>query len=153
MGGYDRGFEPPGWWLELLSKAMRELDLDNADVARLARVVDGREKKWGPDRITKLRGEFNGTIRLVQAVSKAVAIPSPVVTPDSAEDAEALDRWLRSRQSTTAAANPDQQSRERAVAQALDSAVKQAEDQTRPVASTDEGSPRGPRTRRASRSR
>lgn len=151
MGGYDKGFEPPGWWLELLSKAMRDLDIDNADVARLARVVDGREKKWGPDRIVKLRGEFNGTIRLVQAISKAVAIPSPVITPENEQEAAAFDRWLRSRQSTTA--NPDQQSRDRAVAQALDSAVKQAEDQTRPVTSADERSPRGPRTRRASRSR
>lgn len=142
---YDKGYAPPDWWLARLDVAMGALGYDDGDLAREARDIDGRSKKWGSDRISKMRTEKKGTFPLVSAVSSAVNIPSPVVEALDEKEAEALQAWIVSYRRKNAADS----SKVKSVLQRLNTVVESAEDQTEHVPSTDEGNPRDPRTRRA----
>lgn len=147
---YDNGYAPPDWWLERLAAVMAEQGWDDSDVIKVAREIDGRERRWGPDRISKMRGrKQKGTIQMVVAISRAAKIPSPIIEAVDEKDAEAIDRWIATRRPTTNDAPP----RKHAVIQALDNVVKDAKDQTSHVPSVDEGISRGSRTRRTPGSR
>lgn len=152
MVPYDKGYEPPAWWLDRLTDALADLGWDNSDLAREARDIDGRGKAWGADRISKMRSERKGTFQLVAAVSEATNIPPPVVEAVSIDEADALRSWIyayRRKSQHTADIEP----RREAVAQALDAAVKDAADQMSDVASKSEGRNRGTRAGRPARSR
>lgn len=149
---YDKGYEPPDWWLQRLTVVMSDLGWDNADLAREARDVDGRGKKWGADRISKMRSESKGTFELVAAVSTATGIPAPVIEAANIDEADALRSWLLAYRRRTST-GVETVTKKTAIAQALDASVKEAIDQSDAVMSDDEGSPRDPRTRRAHRGR
>lgn len=144
---YDNSYNPPDWWLERLAEVMTEQGWDDSDVMLEARNIDGRERRWDSSRLSKMRSrKSKGTIQMVVAISKAARIPSPVFEAADLADAEAIDRWLSTRPAASAKPLP----RRAAALQALDATVEAAKDQTRAVNSKDEGSPRDPRTRRAS---
>lgn len=149
MAEYDRSYSCPMWWIEELGRVISIESWDHATLARRAREIDGRGKSWGPDRISKMRTGANVTLELVLAVSKAVGLPPPFFEATSMDEARAFERFRRRLDADLTA---DQNARNAAVAQALDAAVQDAKDQTQPVVSRDEGSPRDPRTRRAPRS-
>lgn len=151
MASYDRSYTAPKWWLDELGRVMRQNDWDNPAVIREAKRIDGRGKSWGPDRISKMFNGENATLELVLAISSAVDIPAPFFEASSVDEAREFQQFRRRRQ--VVAVNPDQRARLHAVDQVLEAAVNDAKDQTRPVESPNEGSPRDPRTRRAPRGR
>lgn len=145
---YDNSYDPPDWWLEQLAVVMREQGWDDSDVIKMAREADGRERRWGPDRISKMRSRRSkGTIQMIVAISKAIKIPSPVIEAKDQADAAAIDRWL----STRRPPSTEEPQRKVAVLQALDSVVSDAKDQTKAVPSEDEGRLGSGRTRRTPR--
>ncbi len=149
---YDDSFKPPTWWFEELDQALLDLGWDHADLAREAREIDGRGKKWGSDRISKLRSERKATIQMVSAISQAAGIPTPVAEMRTKVEADAFKRWhdsYRRGQPATEDVSPKRAT----VAQTLAAAVKDKTDQSDAVTSADEGIPRGSRSRRTPRSR
>ncbi len=150
---YDNSYYPPGWWLARLATVMDEQHWNDSTVMRMASAIDGR-RRWGPDRLSKMRSRTSkGTIQMVTAISKAVRIPPPVVEALDPVEADALDRWVSSRRSPTtgeAVTSIETSYKTAVVMQRMAAAVQQKKDQTDPVSSKDEGSPRGLGHRRAS---
>lgn len=150
---YDDGFAPPGWWLEEFDRVReKELDWTDRDVVRKANEIAntlGWQKKWGPDRIVKMRGG-SATLKLVVAVSKATGVAPPVLIAESLADAAQLDRWRKLHPAPVEKTQSGSGVKEAEIEQALVGAVKAAKDQTRAVPSRNEGSPRGLGHRRAS---
>jgi hypothetical protein len=154
MPGYDQTFEPPEWWVEALEQAVADLGISNTRLAADASAVVSRTPPWGADRISKLRssrGTQHTTIELITAVSRVLKLPVPFVVFSSEREAVAVDRYIDDFRRRQSGANPERDARRATVLQALDGVRKDAEDQMPPVASAHEGSPRGPRTRRAPR--
>jgi hypothetical protein len=160
MPGYDHSFEPPQWWLDLLEIAIGDLQISNGRLAALASDAVGRHPAWGADRISRMRGSDdrqNATTELVAALSKVLKLPIPFVVFVSEKEALAVDRYLddyrRKHTESNPESNPEREARRATVLQALDSTVKAKQGQIAAVGLVDEGSPRGPRTRRAPRGR
>lgn len=158
MAEYDQSFRPPPWWFLKLDEAKTDLDLSDGEVIAAARELDAREsdgdtKRWDASRMSKMRTEGKATIQLVVAISLAMKIPAPVVVPKNGVEAEAIDRWLADYRRKHGQVQSGSVAKVATISQVLDAAVKAKTDQTPPLPSPDEGSPRSPRTRRAPRSR
>lgn len=148
---YEHGYDVPKWWLDELRSAMglnagQEKTWDRAELAARASAEHGRATPWDTSRITRLLQNRNVTLELVIAVSKAVGISPPVFEARTKAEADAMLQTSR----RFDGANPESSARVSRVAQQLDAAVKGQKDQSGDVLWKDEGSPRSPRTRRAS---
>lgn len=150
MAEYDPGYTPPDWWH---AEAKRIIERDwhgkRAELAVKASAAAGRSKPWDSTRITKYLSQDNMTLRLTMGLAEAIGIPSPVIEARSMEEAGALKQRAKSFDPVEKTI-PDKDAKITTVLHGLDSLVEAKKDQTKPVRSSDERSPRGPGHRRAS---
>jgi hypothetical protein len=128
--------------------------LDNANYKQLAAQAStaaGRRSPWKGDAITKFRQGSAVTRELANALSTVLGVAIPFW--EAVSEKEALEfEVVRSRnaQVTDGQPTPDKGIKRARVVEALEQAVSATTDQTRPVASKDERSPRGSGHRSAS---
>ena len=150
MASYDSGYKPPDWWIREVDPVIRaNWEGRRDELAGLAKTASGSDKKWDGTRITKMLGGANGTLKLVIGISRVIGVPSPVFEAETIDQARALQQRASSF-ITVDKPNPDPIPKIEKVAQSLESAVEAAKDQTKPLRSKNEGSPRGLGHRRAS---
>jgi hypothetical protein len=150
MASYDPGYKPPKWWLDKAEAIIKaNWDGRRDELAKRAKDASGTDKNWDGTRITKWLGGANGTLKLAIGVARVIGLPPPVFEARSWPEADALQQRAKSFDPVEKP-NPDPVPKITQVAQTLESAIEAARDQTQPLRSRNEGSPRGLGHRRAS---
>jgi hypothetical protein len=151
---YERAGKPklPTWWTELVFPLLESGDVDLAEIAALASKFAGRRSPWKRDAISKFKSGSARTRELANGISYALNVPCPYYEARSPAEANAFMGIMRL-YDASAQTNPDQQVKLLAADQMAERERRSAIDQTLPVPSDDERSPRRGRSRRASRGR
>ena len=150
MPTYDSGYKPPRWWLDVAEPVINTDWKGRRDeLADRARAASGSDKEWDGTRITKLLKGDNGTLKMVIGISRVIGVPPPVFEADTIEVARALQQKANSL-IPVEKSTPDPGNKITKVEQALEASIEAAKDQTKPLRSKNEGSPRGLGHRRAS---
>lgn len=135
----------PDWWKALVFPKLRADKRSQQEIAEEASKRVGRESDWDKSAISRFLSETAVTRELANALSDMYEQPRPFFEARSPEEANAYLAVQR-RFDTRSPATPETISRRSRALSALDRIV----DQTKPVVSKHEGSPRGRGHRRAS---